>query len=96
MVGQSLDISVGLGSLSDSVLYVLDQHRDARHPLARNDDAVEGFPREGSAVRWEVPAPGVYYVVVTAYSAHLRGDFTVGIIGSAILVGHVLTVCCIR
>jgi hypothetical protein len=77
MVGQSLDISVGLGSLSDSVLYVLDQHRDARHPLARNDDAVEGFPREGSAVRWEVPAPGVYYVVVTAYSAHLRGDFTV-------------------
>ena len=77
MVGQSLDISVGLGSLSDSVLYVLDQRRDAQHPLARNDDALEGVPREGSAVRWEVPAPGVYYVVVTGFSAHLRGDFTV-------------------
>jgi len=77
MVGQSLDISVGLGSLPDSVLYVLDQRRDGRHPLARNDDAIEGEPAQGSAVRWEVPSPGVFYVAVTAYSAHLRGDFTV-------------------
>ena len=84
--GGFLDISVGLNGLSDSVLYVLDQDFDIAHPLDYNDDVYGGDTIDGSSVRWQPPASGVYGVVVQGFSESLRGGFTVSASRSANIV----------
>jgi len=75
---QTYDISVVLGSLSDSIMSIYDGASgwpvDA---IAVNDDAGGSL---ASNIQFSPPAPGLYYVAVTGFGG-ATGDFTMDIQG---------------
>jgi hypothetical protein len=71
---QTFAIEVMLGTLSDSVLDVVDV--DRRTVLAENDDDErDGVTGYASYLDWTAPATGTYYIMVKAYSTEV-GSFT--------------------
>ena len=71
-VGQSYSISVNLGSLSDSKLFLFDT--DGVHELAYNDDYDDSY---ASRIVWTAPTSRTYHVEVRGLDFEQRASYTI-------------------
>jgi subtilisin family serine protease len=74
VAGKSYVLSVQLGTLDDSVLYLYDTKGASQ--LACNDDYSSGT---GSQITWTAPSSGVYYVAVGSYGNTGTGTYTLNV-----------------
>ena len=72
--GQEFTFEVQLGTLTDSVMDVVDVDR-ATVLVENDDDDRNGGTSYASYVEWTAPAAGMYYIMVKAYSTE-TGTFT--------------------
>ena len=74
VAGKTYLVTVGLGTLRDSVLYLYDTN--GAKQLAFNDDYGSGY---ASQISWTAPSSGVYYVAVAGYSSSYKGTYSLSL-----------------
>jgi len=76
VAGKSYLVTVGLGTLPDSLLYLYDTN--GAKQLAFNDDYGSG---SASQIAWTAPTAGVYYLVVAGYGGSDLGTYRLSVEG---------------